>query len=71
MTETRWQKSQICTQAFITDEQFYQMGVHLHICEDSGAIASSPALSNDAESCPQWSHIVELQWIIFSKCGKA
>ena len=36
------------------------MSAHLHIREDSGAIASSPALSNDAESCPEWSHLASI-----------
>ena len=41
-----------------------------NICEPSGVISSFPQLSNDVDSCPEWSHIVELRLIIFSKCGK-
>ena len=34
-------------------------------------ILSSPHLLNDADSCPEWSHIKKMRLIIFSKCGKA
>ena len=54
-----FQKVQICSEAFLADEHSAQMSSESHIGEDLGAIPSSSALSNDAEVCAEWSHIVE------------
>ena len=47
------------------------MSVHLNSCERSGRILASPRLSNDADSCPEWSLLVELRSTILWNCGKA
>ena len=42
----------------VADEHFAQMSSESNIGEDLGAVPSSSALSNEAEMCAEWSHIV-------------
>ena len=64
-------ETQICSEAFLANEHFAQMSSQLHIGKELGPIPHSLALSNDAEICVKWSHIVDKRRSIFSKCGKA